>query len=109
MKALVTRLNSLLLILVTLVCVTTLRAQLAIDWFTVDAGGGTSTGGDYRIMGTIGQPDAGATMAGGGFSLSGGFWGVIAALPTPGAPLLTVWKTATNTVVIAWPSASSGF
>lgn len=38
-------------------------------------GGGTmsSTGGDYELAGTIGQPDAG-TMSGGDFSLSGGFW-----------------------------------
>ena len=32
---------------------------------TIDGGGGTSTGGDYALTGTIGQPDAGE-MAGGG-------------------------------------------
>ena len=30
-----------------------------IDWFTIDGGGGTSTGGVYSVSGTIGQPDAG--------------------------------------------------
>ena len=44
-------------------------------FWTVDGGGGAfSTGGAYQLSGTIGQPDAGA-MSGGGYVLSGGFWG----------------------------------
>jgi hypothetical protein len=40
----------------------------SIDWFTIDGGGGTSTGGVYGVSGTIGQPDASAQpMTGGGF------------------------------------------
>ncbi|MCE7974706.1 MAG: hypothetical protein DYG92_10365 [Leptolyngbya sp. PLA1] len=51
----------------------------AIDWFTIDGGGGTSSGvltsGEtISISGTIGQPDAGASMTGGGFTVVGGFW-----------------------------------
>ena len=48
----------------------------AIDWFTIDGGGGmASTGGEYSMSGTIGQPDASvATMSGGSYSLTGGFW-----------------------------------
>jgi hypothetical protein len=42
-------------------------------WFTIDGGGGTSTGGDYALSGTIGQPDAGET-SGGDYAVSGGFW-----------------------------------
>jgi hypothetical protein len=34
-------------------------AQYAINWHTIDAGGGTSTGGVYSVSGSIGQPDAG--------------------------------------------------
>jgi hypothetical protein len=46
-----------------------------LSWWTVDGGGGTfSTGGDYTLGGTIGQPDAGL-MTGGDYSLGGGFWG----------------------------------
>lgn len=47
----------------------------AVDWYTVDAGGGFSSGGSFTVTGTIGQPDAaagGATR--GSFSVSGGFW-----------------------------------
>lgn len=53
---------------------TTSRAQnFTIDWFTIDGGGGTSTGGIYSVSGTIGQPDAG-TLSGGVYTLNGGFW-----------------------------------
>jgi len=81
--------------------------SFSIDWYTIDGGGGTSTGGGYSLSGSIGQPDAG-TMSGGGFSLDGGFWAVIA-VQTPGTPLLAVRRTATNTVVISWPSTVPGF
>jgi len=84
------------------------QAQYSIDWSTIDGGGGTSTGGVYAVTGTIGQPDAGA-MSGGNFTLEGGFWGVIAAVQTPGAPLLTIFRTITNTVAVSWPSPSTGW
>ena len=74
--------------------------------FSIDGGGGTSTGGVFSVSGTIGQPDAGH-MTGGMFTLDGGFWGIIAAVQTPGAPLLSVFLTPTNTVIVAWPAPSS--
>src|SRR2546423_11033221 len=66
-----------------------LAQSYSIDWFTIDGGGGTSTGGVYSVTGTIGQPDAGK-MSGGNYSIDGGFWGIIAALQTPRAPLLAI-------------------
>ena len=46
-----------------------------LTWSTVDGGGYTfSTGGVYTLGGTAGQPDAGL-LAGGGYTLAGGFWG----------------------------------
>ncbi|MCX6925718.1 MAG: hypothetical protein NT154_21275 [Verrucomicrobia bacterium] len=65
--------------------------NLTLNWFTVDGGGGTSTGGVYSVSGTIGQPDAGQ-MSRGNFTLTGGFWNVTAAVQTPGAPLLLCWE-----------------
>lgn len=42
---------------------------------TIDGGGGTSTGGDYVLTGTIGQHDASVVDSTGGvFQLAGGFW-----------------------------------
>jgi hypothetical protein len=45
-----------------------------IDWWTVNGGGGVSSGGSYSLSATIGQADAG-TLSGGEFLLAGGFWG----------------------------------
>jgi hypothetical protein len=45
----------------------------ALEWSTIDGGGGTSSGGTYVLSGTAGQPDAGE-MTGGRYELSGGFW-----------------------------------
>jgi hypothetical protein len=46
-----------------------------LSWWTVDGGGTTSsTGGSYILDGTAGQPDA-DVLAGGGYTLAGGFWG----------------------------------
>lgn len=48
--------------------------QYAIDWWTVDGGGGTSGNGSYVLNGTAGQPDAGAVMTNGVYAVVGGFW-----------------------------------
>jgi hypothetical protein len=82
--------------------------NFAIDWFTIAGGGGTSTGGVYSVSSTIGQSDAGP-MSGGNFTLEGGYWSIVAAVQTPGAPLLRVVLTSTNTVIVAWPAPSTGF
>jgi hypothetical protein len=84
------------------------RAQnFAIDWFTIDGGGGTSTGGVYSVSGTIGQPDAG-TMSGGTYSLVGGFWGIVSAVQTAGAPLLSIERQP-GAVRVYWPQPAAGF
>jgi hypothetical protein len=42
---------------------------------SIDGGGGHSTGGQFDLNGTIGQPEGGGQpLAGGAFELSGGFW-----------------------------------
>ena len=93
-----------------LLLTTAVHAQtFSIDWFTIDGGGGTSTGGAFAVSGTIGQSDASTQpMTGDNFSLVGGFWSLLA-VQTPGAPLLSLRLTTTNTVVVSWPSPSTGF
>ena len=90
-------------------CLRASGQSYSIDWFTIDGGGGTSTGGVYQVSGTVGQPDAGPTMSGGNYSVDGGFWSIIAAVQTPGAPTLTVTLTTTNTALVSWPFPSTGF
>lgn len=63
-------------VLITLTLTASAQAQpYTIPWWTIDGGGGNSTGGGYTLSGTIGQPDAGV-MTGGGYILTGGFWGM---------------------------------
>ena len=45
----------------------------AMDWWTADAGGGTSTGTTFSVTGTAGQHDTGLQL-GGDTALAGGFW-----------------------------------
>ena len=52
-----------------------------LEWSTIDGGGGTSSGGQFVLTGTIGQPDADYS-AGDSYELLGGFW--------PGGPLCFV-------------------
>jgi hypothetical protein len=80
----------------------------SIDRYEMGGGGGTSTGGTYQVSGTIGQPDAGAAISGGQYSVTGGFWSLIAVVQTVGAPMLTILH-ATNSVTVSWPLASAGF
>jgi len=82
----------------------------SIEWYKVSAGGGTSTNGEFSVSGTIGQPDANQqAMTGGNLSLSGGFWSFISVVQTPGAPVLNITLTATNSVVISWLSPPAGW
>ena len=75
-RALLVRRRRILLLALILLAATPIalaQTGLVLDWWTIDAGGGTSTGGGFTLTGTSGQPDAGA-LAGGGFTLTGGFW-----------------------------------
>jgi hypothetical protein len=80
----------------------------SIDRYTIDGGGGTSTGGVYSVSGTIGQPDAGGPMTGGSYSLTGGFWALIA-VQTPGAPVLIIVPAGPAQATISWTPNTSGF
>ena len=81
--------------------------QYSIAWSKIGGGGGTSATGQYSITGTIGQHDAGFAMTGGNYSVTGGFWSLIA-VQTPGAPLLSITASG-NQVMVSWPLPSSGF
>ena len=81
----------------------------SIDWFKIAGGGGTSTGGVYSVSGTIGQPDAGAPMTGGQYSLTGGFWALPTALQVTNAPTLTIAPATLGNATISWSPATPGF
>jgi len=93
-----------------LLTVPAVAQQYSIDWHTVDAGGGTSTGGVYSVSGTIGQPDASQqTMTGGQYTLTGGFWAIYA-VQTPGAPTLAIVPAGPGQAQISWtPSTGTNW
>ncbi len=76
-----------------------------VGWFTVDAGGGSSTGGTIAIAGTIGQADAGS-LSGGGYSVLGGFWSVQGGAAV--IPRLHVAAAGGN-VTLSWTPGTPGF
>ena len=94
-------------LLASALCFRASAQTFAIDWFSVDGGGGTSTGDGYTLTGTTGQPDAGK-MSGGGFTLEGGFWSVVSALPTESRPSVGV-SLASGVVRIWWPLPATDY
>jgi len=81
-------------------------ADFNIDWQTISSGG-LSKGGIYKIGGTI-ETAARPRIAGGAYELLGGFWTVLMAFQTPGAPELTIDR-AGNNVTIAWGQEYTGY
>jgi hypothetical protein len=79
----------------------------SIDWYKVAGGGGTSTNGQYSLIGTIGQADASGAMHGGNYSVTGGFWSLYA-VQTPGAPLLTITHVG-NQAIVSWSPSVTGW
>lgn len=57
-------------------------ASYQIPRQSIDGGAGRATSATYTLHGTIGQPDAGATMTSASYTLRGGFH-----LAAPAAPL----------------------
>ncbi len=55
---------------------------LSIEWSSIDAGGGVSSGGGFVLAGSLGQHDAGP-MSASGFEVAGGFWPGAAPTSTP--------------------------
>jgi hypothetical protein len=81
------------------------QENFSLRWFKV-AGTGTSTNSQYSLSGTIGQAEAGGTMSGGNFSLTGGFWSLIAPVPTPGAPTLLIRRFGSQ-VTVYWQNTGT--
>ena len=80
--------------------------SFSVDRYKIAGGGGTSTGATYQVTGTIGQAEAGGAMIGGSYSVSGGFWSLIALVQTAGLPNLNI-AHAGNSVSIWWPTTDN--
>lgn len=83
------------------------RAQNAIDWFTLDAGGIPAASANYLINDTLGQAEAGISSSA-NYKIFGGFW----ALPGMGAPIppaLHIEFASATQLRVWWQSPSTGF
>jgi hypothetical protein len=79
-----------------------------LTWSTIDGGSYmSSTGGGFSLSGTVGQPDSGS-LSSEGYSLEGGFWPVMIAPSSGGAPTLYIQR-GVNAVVISWAAEPAGF
>jgi hypothetical protein len=87
-------------------CLRASAQSYSIDWYKIAGGGGTSTGGTFQVNGTIGQPDASGALSGGNYSVTGGFWSLIAVVQTAGLPNLSIAQSG-NSVIVSWPNAGS--
>jgi hypothetical protein len=85
----------------------TAAQEARVDWFSIDGGGGSSSGGIYSVSATIGQLDVGA-MSGGEYSMQGGFWSILALEPDV-VPLLRIARGDPTHVLILWPAPSAGW
>jgi hypothetical protein len=79
-----------------------------ISSYKISGGGSSSSNGQFSVSGTIGQQDGSGAMAGGGYSVTGGFWSVIAVVQTPGGPMLTITASGNRTIV-SWPPSVTGW
>ena len=75
--------------------------QYSIDWYKIAGGGGPLSGGNYSLNGTIGQHDASTPLTSGQYSVTGGFWSLISAVQTAGAPTLYILRSG-NSVKVYW-------
>ncbi len=82
-------------------------AQPVLFGHVIAGGGGTSTGGVYRVRGTAGQAQA-ATVRGGSVSLATGFRALFDIMPPRLAPPLSIERMETG-VRISWPLAAGDF
>ena len=86
--------------------VLTVHAQYEINWSTI-GGGGSSTGGVYRLNATIGPLDAGR-QTGGAYTLTSGFWSIVAVIQTSGAPRLQITNSS-GTLIVFWEGPATDF
>lgn len=97
----------LVLTILTLAC--TARAQTVIDWFTLDAAGGTQASANYTTTCTLGQSDVGGRVsASANYQIVPGFWALESFGNAVRPPALQITLSGPN-VILSWPSPASGF
>ncbi len=84
-----------------------LAQPFQIEHLGIGAGGGTSSGGNFTLTGSMGAIGAGVS-SGGAFTLEGGDLSMFVVLQTPGAPALSLTRSGAN-AVLSWPASETGY
>jgi hypothetical protein len=108
-----TKLHTMKRILLTMVAalltgLAALAQSYSIDWHAIAGGGGTSTGGEYSLSGTVGQAEAGGTLSGGDYTLQGGFWPGLIVTTSGEVPQLFIQASGQG-VTVSWAPLTPGF
>ena len=77
--------------------------EFQLDWFTLAGGGSLSSGGNYSLVGNIGQ-SAVNMISGGDYSIDGGFWSGVFVLSR-----LSIRFGSANTIILSWLNLSIVF
>ena len=91
------------------ICLFLVTLAHAQSTLSLTGGGGSSSGEDYKITGTIGQMDGTSVMAGEDIELTGRVTTMLGTLPTSDGTTLTIAVTPQNMIVISWPSDGTDF
>ena len=79
---------SILVVLTCLVALPVMAAQSqSVEWYVISSGGGSTTNGDYKLSGTIGQSVIGRT-SNADLDLCSGFWCKVSDLYKAMLPLI---------------------
>lgn len=97
--------KKLFLALIVLLPIAGYAGDFVIDSHTISPGGTISSGGNFGLTGTIGQPDAGK-LSGGNFTLDGGFLSGVVLVQTENAPQLSIQLNG-GTAIISWSTVGS--
>ena len=81
--------------------------NFSIAWHKIAGGGGTGTGGNFTLNGTIGQHDAGGGTTNNQFTITGGYWSVVNVVQTIGLPNLLIVASGNGKVEVCWPNTGS--
>ena len=82
---------SLVTVAIVLSRITLAADSFAVPWWTTDGGGATSSSGaEYTVGCSIGQPDASNEHEGADYGVVGGFWAIRMSRPSPTSPEITI-------------------
>lgn len=86
-----------------------LAQQYSLRPAVIAGGGGISSGGSYRITGTLGQAVAGGPVTGGVYTAMTGFWSLPQAVQVGDGPALSIQVGVLGVTTISWAAPADAY